>query len=97
MSELKKKLDEPMIVVAGDFNQWDIEAALADYTDITQINGGLMRGIRTIDKLFVNFSSSMTDSVALRPLETNPDPDTGKTSTSDHLVVMAKFKLELLR
>ena len=83
---MKRKLDEPMIVVVGDFNLWDIEAALADYTDITQINGGLMRGTRTIDKLLVNFSSSMTDSAVLRPLETNPDPDTGKTSSSDHLV-----------
>ena len=32
--QIKRKYTDPYIVVSGDFNQWDVEAALADYPDL---------------------------------------------------------------
>ena len=43
-----------MIIVAGDFNQWDIKAVLDDYVDIVEIDVGNTRGSRSIDRVFVN-------------------------------------------
>ena len=67
--EVKRKFSDPFIAVAGDFNQWKISDALADYNDIKEAQVGNTRGSRSIDKIFVNFSRSI---VCL--LYTSPSP-----------------------
>ena len=61
MSQLKRRLDDSLIIVTSDFNQWDIDTTLADSIDLGLVNIGPTRGSRAIDKFFVNFISSLSD------------------------------------
>ena len=38
--EVKRRYREPYIIVSGDFNQWDVAAALADFNDIEEVAVG---------------------------------------------------------
>ena len=51
----KNEVRKPLIVVAGDFNQWDIGDVLSHYVDIEEVRAGPTRGTRAIDRVFVNF------------------------------------------
>ena len=92
----KFKFNEPLIVTAGDFNQWDISGALSHYVDIEEVSAGPTRGSGTIDRVFVNFPRAVSDKSVLEPLETDPFPDSPKRQ-SDHRVVLVKAKLERLK
>ena len=94
--EVKRKYSEPLIVVAGDFNQWDIKTALDDYIDIKEVNVGNTRGSRAIDRIFLNFHDALVDKGTLPPLQTEIIPGE-PIRESDHLTVFAKTRLEKLR
>ena len=47
--EIKRKYKDPFISIGGDFNQFDISAALSDYPDMTLVLTKPTRGDRTID------------------------------------------------
>ena len=47
----KRKYKEPYLVVAGDFNQWDINEALSDFIDLSEANVGPTRDQVCIDKV----------------------------------------------
>ena len=59
VSEAKRRFSEPMIVVSGDFNQWPIGNALADYVDLVEVDVGPTRGSRSIDRIFLNLGSAV--------------------------------------
>ena len=59
--EIKRKYREPFIVVAGDFNQWEIGNALEDFTDIGEVSVGPTRGDASIDRILVNFKETVSD------------------------------------
>ena len=40
ISEAKRRFNEPMIVLAWDFNQWGIEQVVADYVDLLEAEAG---------------------------------------------------------
>ena len=61
MLGLKRKYRDPYIYVAGDFNQWDLASALADYGDLEEAPLGPTRGNRCIDRVFHNMSPHGTD------------------------------------
>ena len=42
--QMRRTYRDPYLVVAGDFNQWDIAAALQDYPDLTEAAVGPTRG-----------------------------------------------------
>ena len=42
--ELKRKFQDPFIIIGGDFNQWQIANALMDYPDIHEEMVGPTRG-----------------------------------------------------
>ena len=44
VAEAKRSLDDPMVVVAGDFNQWKIDQHLVDFLDLEEHNVGMTRG-----------------------------------------------------
>lgn len=52
--ELKRKYQDPHIIIAGDFNQWKIENNLANFSDITEVQVGCTRGTKSIDRIFLN-------------------------------------------
>ena len=81
--ELKRKFDDPYIIVTGDFNQWGIQDALEDYPDIKEECLGPTRGARAIDRTFTNFSRSIKESGTLPPLEADHP---GEGAPSDHRI-----------
>ena len=67
--EMKRKFRDPYLIVAGDFNQWEIGAALSDYHDIREADIGPTRGSRSIDKIFTNFGDHVIEAGSYPPLE----------------------------
>ena len=41
LSEAKRRYDDPILVLAGDFNQWDVGSAVLDFPDLVEANVGL--------------------------------------------------------
>ena len=82
--EIKRKSNEPYIVVAGDFNQWNIAESLEDYPDISEVPSPPTREDRKIDLIFTNWCEDIHDSGCLPPLETEGE---NRTKTySDHSI-----------
>ena len=77
------------MVVAGDFNQWRIDNALANFADIKEVPVGCTRGSRAIDRIFLNMKRSVKEYGTLDPLE-NCD----STKKSDHLVCYCRVELQ---
>ena len=91
--ELKRRFQDPFVLIGGDFNHWKIDAALENFADIKEIDVGPTRGRRSIDRLFTNMSRSVTESGTVTPLETEDDEE-GNTKKSDHKVVYCKISLQ---
>ena len=82
--EAKRKLDQPMVLVAGDFNQFPVADRLKEHGDLKEVKAGPTRGSKNIDKIFLNYG--FTEAGVITALQ--PDPGTG-ASDSDHRVVFA--------
>ena len=54
VSEAKRRLDDPIVVVAGDYNQWRVEDGLADFPDLVEHDVGPTRGDRRICLLYTS-------------------------------------------
>ena len=67
---LKRRFTDPYLVIAGDYNQWDIVESLSDFPDLREAPVGPTRGALSIDKIFSNISRSITEAGTLEPLET---------------------------
>ena len=78
IAEAKRVLDDPLLVISGDFNQWPIHDLLDEHPDLGEIDHGPTRQGRSIDRSFVNFSRSITESGTSTPLETE------EGNASDH-------------
>ena len=68
LMEVKRKYREPLIVLAGDFNQWPIEHYIEDFIDIAHVPVGPTRGDRDIDSLceFCKSSDGQRDFASAR-------------------------------
>ena len=84
--DLKNKYRDPYIVIAGDFNQWEIGDALCEFPDLREVHVGPTRGDRAIDRLFCNMTRGMTSSGTVPPLETD-------SSQSDHSILYMSTEL----
>ena len=71
--ELKRRLKEPIVIITGDFNQWDIAQALQEFRDIKETCAGTTRGTRAIDRMFSNLDN-VVESGTLDPLQTDGSP-----------------------
>ena len=92
--EIKRMYRDPFIMVAGDFNQWPVQDALQDFTDLKEAPVGPTRNDRSIDRIFTNFNRSITESGTVPPLE----PEPGYQGTrSDHRVAFARAALPRTR
>ena len=85
--QYKRKYSNPYVVVGGDFNQWKIDEALADFVDLSEAPVGPTRQGRSIDRLFMIIPVSAAGTVP--PLESD---DSSKKS--DHLIAFAEAQLE---
>ena len=54
VTEAKRRYDDPLLIVAGDYNQWVIEDHLLDFPDLKEHNDGPTRGDLKIDWIFSN-------------------------------------------
>ena len=88
--DLKRKYRDPLILVAGDFNQWPIDQTLEDFPDLKEAPVGPTRNGRKIDRIFTNFNRSITESGTVPPLE--PEPGYAG-SRSDHRIAFSKAEL----
>ena len=82
--DIKTKANEPYILLGGDFNQWQIDEALADYEEISEVMTPPTRGTRRIDRIFMNWHGEATESGCVPPLET--EELDGAVSLSDHMI-----------
>ena len=82
--EIKRRFIDPLIAVAGDFNQWKLEEALTEFPDLREVHVGPTRGDRAIDHLFCNMHGGMEESETVPPLETESEDEAAK---SDHLIM----------
>ena len=89
---VKNTYQDPYIMVAGDFNQWGVGEALADYPDMLEVLTPPTRLDRHIDKVFVNWHDEIVDSGCLPPLES--ENIGGAITYSDHRVQYACARLQ---
>ena len=89
--DMKTRHQDPLIVVAGDFNQWEVGEALAEYSDIVEVLTPATRGDRSIDKIFLNWHDDVTESGCLPPLSTVVLEGLG--AVSDHRIQFALSRL----
>ena len=89
--DIKNRHQDPYILVAGDFNQWEIDQALIDYQDLVEVETPPTRGDRNIDRMFTNWADDITDAGCIPPLETELE---GPAKTfSDHNIQYACARL----
>ena len=81
---IKNRHDEPLILVGGDFNQWDVNSALAEFIDMQEVVTPATRGDRKIDKLFTNWPEYVEEGGCCPPLQT--EEIDGVINKSDHNV-----------
>ena len=92
VADAKRRLDDPMILVAGDYNQWRMEEALVDFPDLREHGTGNTRGDRRIDRSFSNLTTVRVTGT-LPPLESNHDPEERCPLRSDHKVTFFQADL----
>ena len=88
--KVKTELENPLIILAGDFNHTNIEEATEDYPDMMTVSTGATRGSSTLDFISTNFGQEITDTEILAPLSTNEGKE------SDHAVISCTASLKQL-
>ena len=89
---IKSSFSDPLICVAGDFNQWLISEALEDYPDMVEVQTPDTRGGRRIEKIFINWHDMIVEQGCVPPLQTEPDKN-GDFTASDHRIQFMKSTL----
>ena len=95
VSEAKRRFVDPLIVVAGDYNQWKIHESLQDFPDLEEQRVGNMRGDRCIDRIFSNMGPQ-EEAGTVPPLETDPSPE-APSRKSDHRVSYITVEIPRVR
>ena len=90
--DIKRKCQEPYLLLAGDFNQWPVQDALEDYHDITEVLTPPTREDRRIDRIFTNWQQEIVESGCLPPLETEGSAET--RTYSDHRIQYICSRIE---
>ena len=80
--EIKRTAENPLIVLAGDFNQWDVQEALLDYPEVQEVLTPPTREDRRIDKIFTNFHDDISEAGCVPPLDA--ELLDGRRTESDH-------------
>ena len=90
LMDIKRKFTDPYIIVAGDFNQWQINFFnLEDFVDQWDTSGGPTRGNRTIDRVFSILPEPPTTvSSVIPPLHSN------NNTLSDHNIVHVETSVQ---
>ena len=92
--EAGRRYDDPMIVVAGDFNQWKIQDYLDDFPELQEHGVGPTRGQHSIDRIFSNLQVEVSGTVP--PLETDVIPGE-EVKKSNHKIAFIQSSLTKVR
>ena len=92
--EIKRLFRDPFIVVAGDFNQWEIQDVIAEFPDLRETDVGPTRRDRQLDRIFTNFGRSVIGAGTVNPLEVEPGHS---GAASDHRIAYVRANLPRLR
>ena len=92
--EVKRRFRDPFIVITGDFNQWDIGGAAAEFPDLKEADVGPTRKDRCLDRIFTNFGRAEIESGTVPPLEVEPG---SQGTASDHRIAFVRAALPRLR
>ena len=95
ITEAKRRFDDPLILLAGDFNQWRIGDVVADFPDLLEAAVGNTRGDHSIDRIFSNLGPNI-DEGTVPPLETDPGPEAA-SRPSDHRVAYMRVEVPRVR
>ena len=85
--DMKRTSNNPYVIVTGDFNQWDVAGALADFPDLQELETPPTRDDRRIDRTFCNWTDEIQDFGCLPPLET--EGTAASRTYSDHKIQYA--------
>ena len=83
VTDIKREMDDPFVVVTGDFNQWKIHEVLEDFPDLIEHGVGNTRSDHCIDRVFSNLDVQVAGTVP--PLETDRCPESSPKK-SDHRI-----------
>ena len=92
--EVKRRYQDPFIIVTGDFNQWPVHQTLQEFPDLIEADVGPTRKDRCIDRMFLNFSCAVVASGTVPPLEVEPGTPGTK---GDHRVAYVSALLPKVR
>ena len=89
--DIKRRFGDPYILVAGDFNQWDLQEAMQDYDDMVEVPTPPTRGDRRIDRMFTTWHDNIEDFGCLPPLDA--EHLDGRVTFSDHKIQYLSSRL----
>ena len=92
--EIKRRYREPTIMIAGDFNQWEIDSYLEDFIDISEVPVGPTRSASSIDRMFTNKGERLKSKGTAPPLDAR---DSATGVDSNHRVAYARLDLKKQR
>ena len=84
---LKRRYDNPYVIVAGDFNRRDAKKATADFSEMKIVGTPPTRGRQVLDIIQTSFNELLIDSGVVDPIECV------EGIRSDHKTVFAKFRM----
>ena len=87
VTHVKQKYNDPYIMLAGDFNRKDIQAALRDHVDIKPIVTGPTRGDSVLDIIATNMNDQLKEAGTTTAIKSE------EGVYSDHLTVFATFRM----
>ena len=91
IAEAKRKHDSPLIIVGGDWNQWDLGPIKDEHVELVEVDHGPTRGDRKIDRFLVNFPRAVIESDVLPPL------DDGLGRVSDHNIAYFRAGFRIVK
>ena len=88
IDRLKTELEDPLVIIGGDFNQFGIKGCFTESPDVVEIEQSppTRKGLR-LDLFACNFTKELTTVKTGRPLESDSCP-------SDHDILIAQFEIQ---
>ena len=86
ISEAKAKANSPWLIVAGDWNHYDVSIVSKTYPDLIKRQTGPTRGDAVLDYSFTNFEQMIERSEVCFPIEST-------NSKSDHCLIVYESRL----
>ena len=88
IGHVKVSMNDPFIILAGDFNRFDMGPAIRDFPDVVLSDCPSTRGEAKLDLVATNFETEIDSLITMPPLVSY----VGKKSDHSILVACASFR-----